>query len=160
MNINKLPKFMPGQVIDLSYKYKGLPNRILIKYVYIKEHCTQWMYNVHLENLNKDTILSESFIINNSINSNLKIYKHADIIKLYNDGWRFCGNREREDAKKIASKYATSNYINNVILRPAINYEGCLVNGSYGIWIKYNTTINNDGTIYDNCGCDDVIIIK
>ena len=161
-NITKLPRFMPGQVIDISYKNKGLPNRLLIKSVSVKEQDSEWMYECFIESIGTVVSINESFIVSNATNKNLQVYKCAEVIKLYNDGWRFCGNFNEADAHKVASKYATNRYIKHIILRPALNADGCLKNGYYGIWVKYNNTINCDGTIVDNNsgGSRDTIVIK
>lgn len=159
--ITSLPKFMPGQVIDLSYKNKGLPNRILIKTVFIKEQNSGWMYEVYLENTGETSTLDEAFITNNMTKKESPVYKCREIINLYNDGWRFCGNLSIKEANLTAAKLATNRYIKNIILRHALNYHGCLVSDKYGMWIRYNNTINNDGTIVDNTAVDtDIIIVK
>lgn len=157
-NITKLPRFMPGQVIDLSYK-KGLPNRILIKTVFIKEQSDEWLYEVYLENTGEITTLKQSIIVSSMTKKESPVYKCGEIINLYNSGWRFCGNFDVNEAHNIAAKIATSKYIKNVVLRHALNYHGCLVNDKYGIWIRYNNIINNDGTIINN-DATDVIIVK
>lgn len=161
-NITKLPRFMPGQVIDISYKNSGLPNRLLIKSVSVKEQDSEWMYECFIESIGTVASINESFIVSNATNKNLQVYKCAEVIKLYNDGWRFCGNFNEADAHKIASKNAINRYIKHIILRPALNTDGCLKNGYYGIWVKYNNTINCDGTIVDNNsgGSRDTIVIK
>lgn len=160
-NIDKLPKFMPGQVIDLSYKHKGLPNRLLIKTVFIREQDDQWMYEVFLENIGNVTTLNEDFIANNMTNKRTQVYKCTEVINLYNTGWRFCGNFDKESAQTVAAKYATNRWIKNIILRHALDSRGCLIANKYGMWIRHNDIINDDGTInggndYDN----DTIIIK
>lgn len=160
-NINRLPKYMPGQVIDLSYKHKGLPNRLLIKTAFIREHDDQWMYEVFLENIGEVTTLNEEFISANMTNKATQVYKCAEIINLYNGGWRFCGNHKRSLAHSVASKSAVNRYIKNIILRPALDSKGCLQNDYYGMWIKYNTIINDDGTVItSDCEDRDTIIIK
>lgn len=159
--ITKLPKFMPGQVIDLSYKHKGLPNRILIKCAFVREQDDQWMYECFIENIGEISILNENFIVGNATNRGLPVYKCADVIKLYNDGWRYCGNIAKDKAVEHASKCATNGYIKDIILRPAIDGRGCLVNDAYGMWIRYNNIINDDGTIVKNEPTNrDVIVIK
>lgn len=158
--ITKLPKFMPGQVIDLSYKNKGLPNRLLIESVFIREQDNQWMYRAYLENVGEYTVLEESFISSNMTAKATQVYKCAEIIKLYSDGWRFCGNFSKEEAFSLAAKYATNKYIKNIILRHALNPKGCLVNDKHGIWIKYQTTINDYGIINTDDTDTDVIVVK
>lgn len=160
-NIARLPHFMPGQVIDLSYKSKGLPNRLLIKSVFIREQDNQWMFECIIESTGESTVLNESFIVNNMTHKGSEVYKCKEIINLYNSGWRFCGNKSRSTAHSIASKHATNRYIRSIILRPALDSKGCLMNNHYGMWIRYNHTINDDGTIiFDRELSDDVIVIK
>lgn len=158
-NIDKLPRFMPGQVIDLSYKNKGLPNRILIKTVFIREHNRTWLYEVYLENTGEVTTLDENFIKENMTTRSREVYKCRVVINLYNEGWRFCGNFGRTEAHKLAAQIATTNHIKNVILKPALDYRGVLINDKYGIWIRHNNIINDDGTVNDD-GKNDIIVIK
>ena len=159
--INKLPKFMPGQVIDLSYKYKGLPNRLLVKSVFTREQDDSWMYEVYLENLGECTALNEEFIVSNMTKKAMQVYKCSEIIKLYNDGWRYCGNFNSVEAHNTACKLATNPHIKNVIIRHGLNGRGCLENGMHGVWIRYYNIINDDGTIINiDCEDKDTIIIK
>lgn len=159
--LTKLPKYMPGQVIDLSYKYRGLPNRLLIKSVFTREQDNQWIYECIIENTGELTTLNESFIINNAVRRDRKVYKCKEVISLYNTGWRFCGNFNKANAHAIAGKYATNRYIRNIILRPALDPNGCLYDDHYGMWVKYNNIINDDGTIVrDGEITGDVIVIK
>lgn len=160
-NIDKLPKFMPGQVVDLSYKKGGLPNRLLIKMAFIREQDNDWMYKCIIESTGEDTILKQSFIINNMTNKEFDVYKCKEVINLYNTGWRFCGNFNISIAHTIAGKYATNRYIRSIILKPALSSKGCLIQNQYGMWIRYNNTINNDGTIVMDGEIEgDVIVIK
>lgn len=160
-NVDKLPRFMPGQVIDLSYKNKGLPNRIIIRIVFINEQSKGWLYEVQHENTGEISVLSQDFIAINMTKRELPVYKCTEIINLYNSGWRFCGNYSVEEAHKVSAKIATSKHIKNVIIRHALNHLGCLVNDKRSIWIKYCTTIRDDGTIVDNNAIDtDVIVVK
>lgn len=159
--ITNLPRFMPGQVIDLSYKSKGLPNRILIKTVFIREQNDSWLYEVVLENTGELTTLDQNFIVANMTEKRTQVYKCRDIINLYNDGWRFCGNFNKADASKVGAQYATNKHIKDIILKPALNSRGCLVHDQYGMWIRYYWTINSDGTVIDNTATDtDTIVIK
>lgn len=159
--INKLPKFTPGQVIDLSYKLNGLPNRLLIKSVFMRREDNCWMYEVCLESIGECTIINESFIVSSMTKKSLPVYKCAEIIRLYNDGWRYCGNFSSKEAHAVACKLATNEYIKNVITRHGLNYNGTIEKGTRGVWIKYYNTINNDGTIINAMDEDkDTIVIK
>lgn len=157
--ITKLPRFMPGQVIDISYRHKGLPNRLLIKSAFVREQDTEWMYSVYLENVGENTILPQKFILENMVVRDTNVYKCADVIKAYNDGWRFCGNYCKNTAQDTAAKYSTNKYIKNIILKPALNSNGCLIHNKYGIWIRYNNPISDDGIITSDADTD-VIVIK
>lgn len=160
-NVTKLPKFMPGQVVDLSYKSKGLPNRLLIQAVFTREHDNQWMYQCIIESTGESTTLNEDFIVANMTHKASEVYKCKEIINLYNTGWRFCGNKSKSTAHSIAGKHATNRYVRSIILRPALAPNGCLLQDHYGIWIKYNNIINDDGTvIMGDEMSNDVVIIK
>lgn len=160
-NITKLPKFMPGQVIDMSYKYKGLPNRLLIKSVFVREQDSSWMYEAYLENIDAHTVLDENFIVNNMVNKSLPVYKCAEVIRLYADGWRYCGNFNSTDAHNTACKLAVNPHIKNVIIRHGLNGRGCLEQNVQGVWVRYYNIVNDDGTINNTASEDkDTIIIK
>ena len=160
-NVTRLPKFMPGQVIDLSYKNKGLPNRILIKTAYVTEQSDGWMYEVYLENTGEFSRINEEFISTNMTHKASAVYKCKEIIGLYGSGWRFCGNFDKSTAHTIAGKHATNRYINNIMLRPALKPDGSLLNDYYGMWIKYHNIINDDGTIINSDVTNtDIIVIK
>lgn len=161
--INKLPKFSPGQVIDISYRYNGLPLRLLIKSVYMSIGNNEWKYNCCKEDDLRNVALFESFIINNKINDSKAVYKHNDVVGLYRDGFRFCGNhKDKHIAYNNGARYATNNNIRNVILKPALDANGEPIDDGYGIWIKYNNHIDNDGTIFSesNSHNNDIIVIK
>lgn len=159
--ITKLPRFMPGQIIDLSYKNKGLPNRILIKAVFVREQDIEWMYEVYHENTGDVTTLDQSFIVSNMTERKCTVYKCIEVINLYNNGWRFCGNFNINEAHNLGAKYATNRYIKEIILRHALDSRGCLIPDKYGMWIRYNNIINDNGTITKNNGSStDIIVIK
>jgi len=143
-NITKhnAPKYSIGQVIDLSYKYGGLPNRILINAIFIRKQDKQWMYKILLENIDKETIMSESFIKYREINKSANIYHNNIIKQRYINGWRWCGNYEESIALNNSKIISTRNNVEGVRLYPAINYKGDFIENQYGLWVKYFNSIN------------------
>ena len=159
--IERLPRFMPGQIIDISYKKGELPDRLLIKTVYMREEDDTWMYGVYSEKAHNIISLNQDFIRDNMTTKYTPVYKMPKIIKMYADGWRFCGNYPKDKAMALSGKYAINNNINNIIIRPALNSMGNPVDNEYGIWIRYNTTITDNGNMHDNLAKeDDIIVIK
>lgn len=156
-NINKLPKFMPGQIVDLSYRSNnGLPNRILIHTVFTSRQHTGWMYRALSEITNETLILTEDAILQCMIHKDAQVYKNICIIKLYNDGWRFAGNYEKIRAQDNASRLALNDRIKNVAIRPALDVNGFPMDNKFGVWVRYynqidDVTVNND---------DDMVIVK
>lgn len=143
--IDKLPKFAIGQVIDMVCNNMP-PHRILIKSVFMCEDDNEWMYRAFVENSNRIITIHESLICDymHMLANNNQEYKD-----LYNKGWRFCGNFDKNVAEDVANKYASNKNIKNVILKKS---NDC------GIWIRYNTYINNQGDII-SCN-KNVIIVK
>ena len=156
-NINKLPKFMPGQIVDLSYRHgNGLPNRILIHTVFASRQHTGWMYRALSEITNETLILAEDAILCCMINKNAQVYKNISVIKLYNDGWRFAGNYDRDRAHDNASKLAVNDRIKNVAMKPALDANGAPIENKLGVWIRYYNQID-DVKVDDD---SDMIMIK
>lgn len=161
MDVIKLPKFIPGQVIDLSYKSGNFPVRVLVQSVRMSIRDKVWMYDIYLESTKNIETVSEKFLTDNMTNKKSKVYNCDEIIKLYADGWRFCGNFSENIAHETASKFATNRLIRNIILKPALNYYGSSMTGKYGIWIRYYNIINNDGTISNvDENSREIIVIK
>ena len=135
-----LPKFYPGEVVDLSYKNGGLPNRIQIERVILGRELN-WNYEVILENLGEVTNMEEPFILDRMVNTNAEVYKVDEIVNRYAQGWRFCGNYTYTNAHETGRKLANNNNIDGVRIYDARNPSGTLVVGSNpknkGLWIRY-----------------------
>lgn len=132
-----IPKFMPGEVLDLSYKHGGLPNRIWVESVMRGVGDSEWNYSVKLENTLDVVKMTEGFISQRLINSKLSVYHCSDIIDRYNQGWRWCGNYEKSVAISNSNMLRSNLNIQHIRLFPALNPNGMPIKGYYGIWIKY-----------------------
>lgn len=156
-----LPKFMPGQVIDLSYKTNTLPERVLIVSVFTRRQDTQWMYSCLTESTGETVTIDQSTMIQKMTDKSAKVYQCGEIINMYNAGWRFCGNYKSDFAHGIATNTAKDACIKSLILKPALNGAGNTLPGHYGMWVKFHNMINNDGEfIRDTADTADVIVIK
>lgn len=161
MKIKSIPKYNPGDVVDLSYKNGGLPNRILVTCVFWRPGDKQWMYRVLMENTGKDSILDETFITARASKKTSPVYGNPDIVNRIASGWRFCGNYDTDTAIANGKLIAENTAIKNVKLWPALNYNNQLIKGQKGIWIVWNSTINNDGSCcMGDATQDDIISIK
>lgn len=153
MNVNtKLlkPKYQPGEVIDLTYKTEGsLPNRIFVKTVYCREQDCQWLYEVILENTGCKTTMTEAFINERKANRTASVYKTQEIMERYTKGYRFCGNEAQVHAIVLAEKLKSNSSIAAIMLYPALDPTGRLIKDSYGIWIKYNHIIDDNGELHE-----------
>lgn len=160
--ITSLPKFMPGQVIDISYRGDGLPDRLMIVSVFIRQQDTQWMYSCIKESTGETITAEQSVIIDRMSDKGAKVYRTREIITMYGDGWRFCGNFKKSCAHAIAGKNADNPIIKNIILKPALNGNGDLLPNHYGAWIRYHNMISDDGKFISgaNAQNDDIIVIK
>ena len=132
MKIKTMPRYSPGEVVDLTYKNGGLPNRIIVTCSFWRQGDKQWMYKVFMES----TGISE--------------------------GWRFCGNFEAETALANGKLIAENEMIKNVRLYPALDRNNQFLKGKNGIWIIYKHTISNDGEYLgnDNPSHGDIVDIK
>jgi len=150
--INNAPLYGIGEVIDLSYKYGGLPNRIRVNQVFQREYDAEWQYNVTMENRGVapnegDVMMSESFIKQRKSKHSSKVYQNNDVQQHMRDGFRFCGNYDSDIARANAKILARRKDITDVRLYPALDYSGRYVNGDMGIWIRYNSVIADNGEI-------------
>lgn len=144
-----IPKYAPGSVIDLGHKYGvQMPNRIKIATVYIKDvDKGGWMYEVFSEMHNGATFMSEAMITERLSKHTSPCYSRSDIKKRYADGYRFCGNYPEFVAKDKADKMKEMKEVAGVILYRGINPNGKKMEGYYGLWVKYNTPISDNGDI-------------
>ena len=158
--ITTLPAYAIGEVIDLSYKHSGMPNRIYIDTVFWREQDTRWHYQVIMENTGEKTIMSEDFIKERKSKNSSPVCKNPDIIKRFSDGWRFCGNFEKNAAVANGKLIAENPNVRAVRLYPALNYNNQYMNGKLGIWIKYAHTIYDDGRFIDQCMMAEFVDLK
>ena len=158
--IKVLPKFKLGEVLDLSYTHGGLPNRIIIDSVGMRKQNTEWVYGVTMENNGESTQMAESFIAQRMSYKKSSVYENPEIIKRYDDGWRFCGNFPANVANANAKMIAESSAISSVRLYRAIDSHNRFDPDKMGIWIKYINVINDDGTITNQRAHVDFVNIK
>lgn len=160
LKITSLPMFGIGEVIDLSYKNGGMPNRIYINGVYWREQDTKWMYQVTMENTGDKSSMDEEFIKERRSRHTQPVYKNPDVIKRMSDGWRFCGNYDKETAIANAKLISQNDNVKAVRLYPAINYYNKFVNGQMGIWIMYKNMIYDNGQMAFGDNVNEFIDIK
>lgn len=145
MKIKSVPKYSPGDVIDLSYKNGGLPNRILVTCTFWRREDKQWMYKVFMENTGEYSVLDETFIASRASKQSTPVYKNPTVLSRIAEGWRFCGNFDTDTANANGKLIAENDLVKHVRLWPAINYNNQYIQGQMGIWIIYKNTIDNNG---------------
>lgn len=153
------PKFQIGSVVDISYKFGGLPNRVLICGIHAKEFHNEWQYDVLLENIGEHTNMSETFIKDRMVTRKQPVYNNTSIIKRYADGFRFCGNYPHFTARAEGEKLKDKLGISSIILCTALDYNGCIIKDKLGLWIRYSNVIMNDGFVKSKDG-DGITVIK
>lgn len=139
------PKFMPGEVIDLSYKSNNLPNRIFIKRVRMDVSDKGWMYDILLENSGDTTAVEESFIEERMTHKLAKVYSEPYVLDLYSQGFRFAGNYDESEALKIAKSLKGNSSLLNIQIHPAFYPSGLEWKSKRAIWIRYHQIILDDG---------------
>lgn len=161
--LNK-PRFAPADVIDLSYRHlEALPNRLIIRMVYMKVDSCEWMYDTITETSGdcKSVQMKESFIVDRMCNKFATAYKDPFVIKMYEEGYRWAGNFPTFIATDKAKKLIPLDNISSIMLYDAVRSTGGKMNDYLGIWVKYNTTIGNNGTITTrniNVGISPIVI--
>lgn len=158
--IVKLPLFAIGEVIDLSYKYGGMPNRIYVNSVFWRESDIQWNYQVTMENTGEKTSMSESFIKSRRSKNSSPVCENPDVIERFKDGWRFCGNFDRDTAIANGKLISENDNVHGVRLYDALNYNNRYMNGKLGVWIKYKHMIDDNGRIHTDNTENQFISIK
>ena len=143
---NRPPKYNAGSTYFLS-SVTGLPARVFIDIVYKKARSTEWMYGIYSEaNPKRDLVfVSESMLSERVSKHSSKVYKLPEIIDRIDNGYRFCGNYELDMATQRGKEYAKNSNIASVMLYKAINSNGDPIDNCYGLWIKWNDPINEDG---------------
>lgn len=154
MGRNKAPLYDPGEAYYLSHK-NGIPAKIYVEAVYKKAHSKEWMYSIFSEANNcKQAYLSESALKERIAKPhNAPVYKIPEIAKRWEDGYRFCGNYPTEDAIKAGHGFAKNGDIESVVLYPAMDADGNLINNQHGVWIRWKHVIENESG-------DSTIVIK
>lgn len=141
----KLPKYTAGETYYLSHK-SGAPARICVDMVYMKPRSTEWMYAIYSEANGRDAVyIAESVLEQRISKHDSPIYKHPEVIKRIDNGYRFAGNYEMDEAITRGEKFACNHRVKSVILYPALDAEGREVSNWYGVWIKWNCVISGKG---------------
>jgi hypothetical protein len=143
------PKFIPGQVIDLSYKHGGLPNRIKIAQVMLSSVEAGYTYNVALESTKEITNMNEQFILDRACHKGAPVYSLDTIRKRYERGWRFCGNYYDGVAVDKAKDIAKSHQVAHVRITEAYYPDGNFVYGQCAVWLQYKNPIADEGDSVD-----------
>ena len=138
------PKYNIRDVIDLRFNHNSMPDRIYIRMVYMKDKSTEWMYEVFSEKSDCIIYMSESQINMRISKKDGKCYENDMIKGLYRDGFRFCGNNKRDTAISRANNMVNANYIKHIILADALDKDGNEIDGYLGLWVQYNTVIDED----------------
>ena len=140
----EVPKYNVDDVIDLRFSKDHMPDRICILMVYRKTGSKEWMYQV-LSELNDSMIfMSESQINKRISRKNSKCYEHEIVKKMYESGYRFCGNAKSNTAFNRAERYKRSEYIRHIVLVRAIDPDGNMIEDELGLWVQYNNVIDSD----------------
>ena len=144
MKVNNLPKFEAGTTYFLSHK-TGMPAKIFVEAVYMKSASREWMYCIYSEsNGCKPAYLPESVLENRISKHSSQVYKCPSIIDRIDNGYRFCGNFERDTAMKRGEEFARNRMIESVLLHPAVDSRGDCIYGQFGIWIRWDAVITDD----------------
>ena len=138
------PKYEAGSVIDLRFTRDIMPDRIYVNMVYRKVGSTQWMYEVLSEKNSKVLYMQEKDITRVESQKSSKCYDHEIVKKMYSEGFRFCGNTKEDTAFNRANKLKSANYIKHIILANALSPDGYTLDGQLGVWVMYNTQIDEN----------------
>lgn len=139
------PKYAAGSVIDTTFGGNKMPDRLYIDMVYMKPKSRCWMYEVLSEKNNKVMYIPEIDIERNESKRTAKCYDNEVVKKMYEDGYRFCGNMNNDTAFKRADSMKNANYIKHIMLCDAVDTDGNIIDGKLGLWVMYNRVINNNG---------------
>lgn len=148
----KAPKYNPGQVIDLGFKYmERMPTRIKILQVSATTNSDEWKYLVLSECTGEISVeMTESVIYDSISRKSAQCYDTEFIKKLIANGFRYCGNMPELVAVNKAMKLSESETIEEVRLYDAINSNGNKVADYYGVWVKYKLTLDINGNETNN----------
>jgi hypothetical protein len=141
--MNKTPLYCAGETYFLSHKH-GMPARIFVEAVYKKYNSKEWMYCIRSEaNNGVATYVSEPLLNSRISKHRSRVYQIPDIAERVDNGYRFCGNFDIDNATKRGEAFARNGSIKSVMLYPALNTEGEEISGMYGVWIKWDTVISD-----------------
>ena len=146
----KAPKYNVGDVIDLRFSNTTMPDRIYINMVYVKIGSTEWMYRVLSEKSSNEIYMSESGITKLISKKDSECYKNPVIQDMYKNGFRFCGNSKKDTAFNRANSMINAKYIKHIILADAIDKDDKPMPGYLGLWVQYNTIIDESGNHVKN----------
>ena len=141
----KAPKYNVKDVIDLRFSNDTMPDRIYIRMVYKRDVGTEWMYEVLSEKASKGIYMTESQIDKLKSNKDGACYQNPMIIDMYKNGFRFCGNSKKDTATNRAHSMIGANYIKHIILADAFDKHNNPMPGYLGLWVQYNTVIDEFG---------------
>ena len=146
----KAPKYKVGDVVDLRFSNGTMPDRIYIHMVYMKVGSSEWMYHVLSEKSSRDIYMSESDITKFISKKDSECYKNPIIRDMYKNGFRFCGNNKKDTAFNRANSMVNAKYIRHIILADAIDKDNKPIPGYLGLWVQYNTVIDESGDYSKN----------
>ena len=144
------PIYHAGDIIDIAIAKTGMPDRLYVNMVYMKDKSTEWMYAVESERTANTLFCSESQLVECASKKDDYCYETDAVKEMYEAGYRFCGNASKEKAYARAKNLAKSHNIKHVVLRNAIDKDGTELLTEYGIWVQYNVSfrdVANDGKI-------------
>ena len=145
----KAPIYGLGEVISLSHDDMPdkMPERICIQGIRAKIGATGWTYDTTCESTGYTGEYDESFINNSKSNIWAPVYKLPAVVERMSYGYRWAGNYCKEDAMTRGTLIAGKSNVKNVRLYPALNGSGGSVKPHYGIWVRYNTIMDDEGKI-------------
>lgn len=161
--ILKMPLYAPCDVIDLGHKtFTTLPNRLYIKAVFLRRDDKCWMYQALNEATGEDRVFDEDFIKSRKSDKTAKVYNNKGIKARLAQGYRFCGNYADFIARDKGKTLAAMETIDSIILMPALDRYGRPIKDESGLWIKYATVINDDGTVVSKKNGEEIppLVIK
>lgn len=139
-----VPKYNAGDIIDIRFSHNTMPDRIYIQMVYRKENSVEWMYQVISEKSNGVAYYTESHIDKYISKRDGKCYETDLVKEMYKNGFRFCGNSNRDTAFNRANSMINANYIRHIMLADALDKDGNPIAGQLGLWVQYNKVIDHN----------------
>ena len=147
------PKYELGKIYDLRFSHEHMPDRIYIKGVSANTDKPYWIYQVYSEvHPWKSIYMTEEDIDKRVSRRSADCYQHPIVQKMYQRGFRFCGNSKEEVAINRANNLKTANYIKHIILCDAVGADGNMLDGELGLWVQYNRSFDQPD-VRDKDGC-------